>query len=128
MTAASPQLVAFDAGHLLERGTDVALYDYAHHNETLLGNRSLILCPARASVLALDKFRQRFSVCLYRDRQDLEWLLRDVDLYYVQDHGKRPAVPLPRPPHGRTAVHCVFEANEPHGCVYAAISSWVAEH
>lgn len=122
------QLVAFDAGHLLERGTDVALFDYAWGNEELLGNRSLVLCPARAELSALDRFRQRFSVCLYRDRRDLDHLLRDVDLYYVQDHGRRPQVPLPRPRHGRTAVHCVFTADEPHGDVYAAISPWVATH
>ncbi len=120
--------VAFDAGHLLERGTDVALYDYAEGNEEVLGHRSLILCPAQADVSALDKFRQRFSVCLYRDRADLEHLLANVDVYYVQDHGARPPGGRARPPQGRTVVHCVFEAKEPHGDVYAAISSWVAEH
>lgn len=120
--------VAFDAGHLLERGTDVALYDYAVGNEDVLGNHSSILCPAQADLSALDKFRARFSVALYRDRHDLERFLADVDLYYRQDHGQLPAQPLPRPPRGRTAVHCVFVANQPHGDVYAAISSWVAEH
>ena len=49
------RIVAFDAGHLLERGTDVALYDYALGNEEILGNRSWILCPSRADVSALDK-------------------------------------------------------------------------
>lgn len=123
-----PQLVAFDAGHLQERGTDVALFDYALGNEAILGNRSLILAPAHAELTALDKFRAAFTVCLYRDRIDLDHLLRDVDLYYVQDHGMRPPHGRARPRHGRTAVHCVFKANEPHGDVYAAISSWVAEH
>jgi hypothetical protein len=122
------QLVAFDSGHLLERGTDVALYDYARCNEELLGNRSLILCPAQADRRALQRFCERFSVCLYRSRRDLEWLLRGVDLYYVQDHGDEPPGGRARPPHGRLAVHCVFEARQPHGDVYAAISDWVAEH
>ncbi|MBL9078946.1 MAG: hypothetical protein JNL08_15685 [Planctomycetes bacterium] len=120
--------VAFDAGHLLERGTDVALYDYAVGNEEQLGNRSRILCPAQADLSALDKFRARFSVLLYRDRSDLERCLADVDVYYRIDHGQRPAEPLPRPPYGRTVVHCVFTAHEPHGDVYAAVSSWVARH
>ena len=120
--------VAFDAGHLLERGTDVALFDYALGNEELLGNRSFILCPARATVSALDKFRSRFTVLLYRDRDDLRLWLEPMDVYYVQDHGKRPPWEVPSPPHGRTVVHCVFECKEPHGDVYAAISSWVALH
>lgn len=120
--------MAFDAGHLLERGTDVALFDYADGNETVLGNRSLIVCPAQANICALDKFRARFSVLLYRDREDLDRLLADVDFYYLQDHGQRPAHELPRPRHGRNGVHCVFTAHEPHGDVYAAISDWVAQH
>lgn len=120
--------VAFDARHLQERGTDVALFDYALGNEELLGNRSFILSPARADLRALDKFRARFSVLLYRDRDDLRLLLEPMDVYYVQDHGKRPPVEVPRPPHGRTVVHCVFECKEPHGDVYAAISTWVALH
>ncbi len=120
--------VAFDAGHLLERGTDVALFDYALGNEDILGNRSMILCPANANLSCLDKFRQRFGVFLYRSAWDLQYLLRDVDLYYRIDHGQRPAQMPPRPPHGKLAVHCVFEATEPHGDIYAAVSSWVAEH
>lgn len=122
------KLVAFDSGHLMERGTDVALYDYAAGNEEILGNRSLILAPARSNLCALDRFRHRFTVCLYRSRQDLEALLRDVDLYYVLAHGARPAADPPRPAHGRVGVHCVFEARQPYGDVYAAVSSWVAEH
>lgn len=123
-----PLHVAFDAGHLLERGTDVALFDYALGNEELLGNRSWILCPSRANLSALDKFRARFSVLLYRDRDDLRRLLEPIDVYYVQDHGKRPPYEVPAPPRGLTVVHCVFECKEPHGDVYAAISSWVARH
>ncbi len=62
--------IALDSGHLSERGTDVALYDYAHFNETLLRNRSLILCPAAADVSCIDKFRSRFFVVLYRNRTE----------------------------------------------------------
>jgi hypothetical protein len=36
--------VAFFVRHFSERGTEVALYNWAHYNETLLGNRSLIVC------------------------------------------------------------------------------------
>ncbi len=118
--------VAFDAGHLLERGTDVALYDYALGNEEILGNQSWILCPATADLTALEKFRARFSVLLYRDAQALQHLLAPIDVYYVIDHGA--ARQRPRPPRGRTAVHCVFECKEPHGDVYAAVSDWVAQH
>ncbi len=122
------QLVAFDAGHLNTRGTDVALFDYAHFNETLLGNRSVILCPARADLAALDRFRQRFSVLLYRDAADLATLLGDVDVYYHIAEGSRPKTPLLRPRNGRVVVHCVFRADQPHGDIYASVSDWVSTH
>jgi hypothetical protein len=35
--------IAFWDNGLGERGTTVALYDYAHFNEVLLGNKSIIL-------------------------------------------------------------------------------------
>ena len=129
-----PQIVAFDSGHLLERGTDVALFDYADFNETLLGNRSLILCPASADIQCLDKFRARFPVLLYQGPQDLVHLLQGVDLYYKIVSGERPPewsreAPEPvRPVGGRVGIHCVFRADQPHGDVYAAVSAWVARH
>ena len=63
---------------------------------------------------------------MYRDREDLERGLAHVDFYYTQVYGNRPVDPLPRVPGCRIGVHAVFEAYEPHGDVYAAISSWVA--
>lgn len=35
--------VAFLSNKLTLRGTEVAIYDYAHYNETLLGNHSIII-------------------------------------------------------------------------------------
>jgi hypothetical protein len=121
--------IVFDSGHLLERGTDVALFDYAHFNETLLGNRSWIACPAQAPIPCIDRFRERFTVALYRDDRDLAEILEGADLFYRQVHGHpNPADPVARPRNGRTAIHCVFAADRPHGDVYASISDWVSDH
>ena len=35
--------VGFFIRHFAERGTEVATFDYAHYNETILGNRSYII-------------------------------------------------------------------------------------
>ena len=35
--------VAFLSNKLTLRGTEVAIYDYAHYNETLLGNKSVMI-------------------------------------------------------------------------------------
>ncbi|MCB9880318.1 MAG: hypothetical protein H6834_00885 [Planctomycetes bacterium] len=120
--------VAFDSGHLNERGTDVALFDYADLNETLLGNESIICCPAGAAMNCLDRFRERFDVVLYRSIAALERALAGVDVYYRMVAGRPdPAWPLPTVVGLETAVHTVFTADVPYGDRYAAISDFVAE-
>jgi hypothetical protein len=37
------KVVAFLSNKITLRGTEVAIYDYAHYNETLLGNKSIII-------------------------------------------------------------------------------------
>ena len=123
-----PLTVAFDSGHLCERGTDVALYDYARYAEELLGHRSLIFCPADAPMTELDRFRARFSVVLYRSRNELQALLDNVDVYYLLVEGSRPQPEAPKPRNGHRAVHCVFRADQPWGEVYASVSPWVSRH
>ncbi len=118
--------IAFDSGHLNLRGTDVAMFDYADCAETLLGHRSLILAPAESDLSALDRFRRRFPIGLYRSLEDRQRMIADVDLYYLQELGNRPETLPPRPPHGQRAVHCVFTADQPYGEIYAGISDWVA--
>ena len=123
-----PRRVAFDSGHLCERGTDVALWDYADLNESLLGNQSIICCPATAPMTCLDRFRSRFDVILYRSIQSLESQLADVDVYYRIAHGAfDPNWPLPVRAGTSSAVHAVFTAHEPHGNTYAAVSEFVAQ-
>ncbi|MCA8969034.1 MAG: hypothetical protein KDC95_04600 [Planctomycetes bacterium] len=120
--------VAFDSGHLTERGTDVALFDYADLNETLLGNHSIICCPAGAAMNCLERFRERFDVVLYRSIATLERALAGVDFYYRMVAGRPdPAWPLPNVVGLETAVHTVFTADVPYGDRYAAISGFVAE-
>lgn len=36
--------IGFFVRHFTERGTEIACYDYAHYNETILGNKSYIIC------------------------------------------------------------------------------------
>ena len=36
--------ILFHSNQLSERGTEIALFDYAHFNETMLNNKSFIIC------------------------------------------------------------------------------------
>lgn len=128
MTAgAGRQTLVFHAGHLSTRGTDVALYDYAHFAETLLGYRSLIVSPADADNSALDRFEARFPVTRVASRDDLERFLIEAraDAFYTLVHGEPQW--LPEGP-ARTLVHAVFKAEVPFGNVFAAVSDWVVDH
>ena len=57
--------IAFHSNQLGIRGTDVALYDYAHYNETILKNKSFIISDKNNDLQALKKFEDRFDVFLY---------------------------------------------------------------
>lgn len=118
--------VAFHSGHLNERGSDVALYDYADLNERLLGHESIVLAPMGSELTAAERFAARFKVYLYGSAEDREAVLRQegVDVFYAIKYGRDDGV-VSRV--CRTVVHCAFELGAPHGDVYAAVSEWLAE-
>lgn len=125
--------IAFFLRHFTERGTESSVYDYAHYNETLLGNTSIILgftpeTHAKHGLTCLpsvlERFRKRFRVLLVSSFAEIDPLLsrEGVDVYYTLTHGG-----AERPPYGNItactyAVHCVFEPRVPHGDIYFAIS------
>ena len=77
--------IAFFIRHFGERGTEVSVFDYAHYNETLLGNESIIVgftpeAYARYGLVCmpdvLEKFRKRFRVYLVNSFTEVDSLLR----------------------------------------------------
>jgi len=128
--------VAFWDDQLTERGTSVALFDYAAGNRDILGHRSLVLLdvsePARArhhpAVLA--KFRSTFAddVVEVDGFAGVDAVLARLGahvLYMIKSGAQDGRVS--RAPGVRTVVHCVFSARaaDRHGDVYAAISRHV---
>lgn len=120
--------VAFWDNCLCERGTTVALFDYALYNKLLLKNESIILynrARKENKDAVIEKFRAHFSLVIGVDdfSQVDDILLREkCDLFYAIKHGKKDNV-VSRV--CKTACHCVFECREPHGDIYAAISPWI---
>jgi hypothetical protein len=63
-----PITIAFHSNQLSATGTEVALFDYAHYNETLLGKRSVVMYHRNNPnnhPEALAKFANRFEVVAY---------------------------------------------------------------
>lgn len=124
--------IAFHTNQLCLRGTEVAIFDYAHFNERLLGNRSFIISrggnPFAHHPAIVKKFGARFSgrVFFYETPAELEKLLdanRITLLYAIKAGLKDGVVSAGR----KTVIHVVFGAFDPHGNVYAYVSQWLAE-
>lgn len=124
--------VLFHANTLNYRGTTVAITDYAHYNQEILGNESVIAyCKTygeekdmgneSAVIEALEK---KFKVVGYRAGK-LENKIDDnkIDLAYFIAGGEKSSLPM----NSKTAVHAVFQYNDPHGDRYAYISKWLSD-
>lgn len=115
--------IAFHTPQIDVRGTCVAIYDYAHFNETILGNRSVIvvLQHAKNDEEALIRFGKRFEIRFYQNT--FETCIEDCDVFYCIKYGKNDGLVSNKV---KTVVHCVFDMNEPHGSIYAGVSSTLA--
>jgi hypothetical protein len=124
--------VLFHTNTLNYRGTTVAVTDYARYNQEILGNESIITyCKTngegkdmgneRSVIEALEK---EFKVVGYREGS-LESKIDEnkIDLTYMISAGHRQVLPT----NCKTAVHAVFQFNEPHGDRYAYISKWLSD-
>ena len=110
--------IGFLNNQLDRRGTGNAIYNYAHYNEEILGNKSTIYTFAngRHDPAAHERFKSRFKVKYVADG------FSDLDALYHIKSGINDGF-SPGPPY---LVHSVFD-NEPHGTVYATVSPWMSE-
>ncbi len=122
--------IAFHPSHLTFRGTEVALYDYAHHNETILEGKSIIVMPSFSNSdynngEVLDKFLLRFPIFVYSNLSHLERICKRENvgcIYYIK-YGNND-VPLPKI---KSLIHCVYTMSQPHGHKYAGVSETIGD-
>jgi hypothetical protein len=127
--------IAFLSNSLTLRGTEVAMYDYADYNETLLGNRSVIITrpyemtvknnPVDVNILAYDKFINRFNVFYYNNRDDIDKIIikENIDILYIIKSGSN--IDNLYTKLCKCVIHCVFTCITPHGDVYIPISEYL---
>ena len=122
--------IAFHANQLSERGCEVALYDYCHYCETLLGHQPLVFYPRRAAAnepSVVERFASRFPVIAYDHftQVDAEIQRLGVDVFYTIKGGELDRIVSRCVP---TMVHAVFAQSplEIHGSAYAFISEWLS--
>ena len=127
--------ILFHTYGLAYRGTTVAIQDYAHYNEKLLGNKSTIVydaetiettfSPESTIPQVLDMFKERFNVLSYSSEEELNEIASDFDLVYSLRDGD---IHSPQVTSTKTAMHAVFQNYNPHCDVYAYVSEWLSEH
>jgi hypothetical protein len=128
--------IAFLSNKLTLRGCEVALYNYAHYNETILNNSSIIITrdieklkgSADVHPDAYKKFRDRFPVFYYENKDDVEKILKseECDIVFIEKAGS--------PTDNlwfdscKNIIHSVFTLEEPHGDAYTSLSEWLNIH
>jgi hypothetical protein len=120
--------IIFHSNQLGIRGTEVALYDMAHYNETILGNTSYITYPANSDLTSFDKFNNRFKdrMLPYEDFSSLEEVCNRLGIThsYIIKAGYNDGKLISGV---KNFVHAVFDGSQPHGECYMAISEWLGK-
>ena len=124
--------VLFHTNTINYRGTTVAVTDYAKYNQEILGNESVIAYNASlgyekdmgTEVTVLNELQKSFDVIGYKEG-DLEGIIEKekIDTAYFIRAGNKEYLPT----NCKTAVHSVFQYNDPHGDRYAYISKWLSD-
>jgi hypothetical protein len=113
-------VLGFHSKQLSERGTEVALFDYASAAQSLLGHEVRVFVPARSSTILPEvrrRFESHFELVLYASERDI-----DCDALYVIKRGRRGSVTQRIP----ELNHAFHDVHEPHGYRFAAVSEWLA--
>jgi glycosyltransferase involved in cell wall biosynthesis len=123
-------IIAFHSNAISLRGTEVALYDYAHYNEEILGNESIIISnrnDQHNTKEVIEKFEKRFGkIHWYSEKKEIDNIVnkQKADIFYTIKHGHDDGVITKE---AKCCVHAVFRQLEPHGDVYAVISEWMSK-
>jgi hypothetical protein len=122
--------IAFSSSGFSERGTEVALYDYANCNETILGNESIIVMQENpdSKLEVIDKFKKRFKVLFHdpNSQYELDKILEKekCDYRYEIKFGLNDRLMSSV---CKNLIHCVFDISQPHGDKYVAICEWLSK-
>ena len=111
---------------LNERGTTVAIRDYAHVLSRLGLQVAISYCSLDKNNVqsVVNQVRNEFELYDYSDFQTFarqNW--NKWDLAYFMKYGKFDGKLVPNVPN---IVHAVFQSYEPHGEMYLYVSEWLA--
>lgn len=128
--------IILNCGYLNERGTSVAIYDYAYYLREYLNFEPIIIFSdntnppsAGPGTLkeAIDHFEEQFKCIPYSNTNEIQKIINQIrpDYFYWLKHGQKDNIILDNI---KTLIHSVFcsDLSEKHGDVYAVISEWMS--
>ena len=120
--------ILFHDNSLSERGTSVALFDYARYNQEILGNESLITFNHNNlsnNQNVIDKFKDNFNTVSYHNFSEVEQLVdkNSIDAAYFIKSGHNDGRIVNN---AKNLIHAVFSEYDPHGDRYAYVSEWLS--
>ena len=124
------KVIAFWDNSLCERGTAIAVFDYAYYNQKILNNKSIVLYNTTRQdnvPSVIEKFKKEFLVVGVPSFSNVDEILlkNKCDVFYIikagNNEGQLSKV-------AKNVVHCVFRCDEPHGDVYSAISPYIKHY
>ena len=129
--------IVFFVRHFTERGTEVAIYDYAQYNEEILGNKSYICCFTEQKQqqigypnerISYSKFQSRFPIIELNDISEMTNVINtyNINYFYTLTAGGKGDIYQFENKHiwqkCKTIKHCVFNTTGPEGDFYIGIS------
>jgi len=129
--------IGFFVRHFTERGTEVAIYDYAKYNEEILNNKSFIICFTQETQKKInfpsmrdsyDKFKERFQIIELNDITDIKFVIQKFNLsyFYTLTYGGGSDIYQFKNTNiwgtCKTIKHCVFDTTFPESDFYISIS------
>ena len=148
--------VLFQSEQLNYRGTTNSIVDYAHYNQEILGNESVLIYnrdnPPGVDVGSeedvIEELSKKFQVRSYGSEKELNDIAESYDLCYSQRSGMAKNTVIINVENKlvngsdylkdgikqdaivtstKFGVHVVFQWHGPHGDVYAYISEWLSK-
>ena len=118
--------IAFFADHLGERGTEVALFDYAYYNQKILNNKTIVIYQLNRinKKEIIKKFKENFELFLVNNFSQVDRILTKYNvshIYYIRAGHKDKRLSKVAINCSHAVFHCV-----PHGDIYATISSFIS--
>ena len=123
--------IIFHTDTFNERGTTIAVYDYAYYVREYLNLNPIIPIniTKNNNQIVVDKFKKEFDTFEYRDLSEIQTLVdaKQIEYFYAIKYGYFDGVVMQNT---RNLIHSVFlsDAFQTHGDVYAVISEGMSIH